>query len=69
MEALDASARRHRLASAAVRLQGLAVVALVGLAVWVIVTPPAGLDGRALLALVLGGTWLAGLATRERNGA
>ncbi|MEE6280172.1 hypothetical protein [Georgenia sp. MJ170] len=62
-----ASARRERPNILARRLLALAVMALVALAAWVIVDPPAGVDGRALVALVLGGAWLAGLATIERN--
>lgn len=62
-----AAARRERLENTAARLQALVACLLVAVAVSVVVDPPAGIDGRALVALVLGGAWLAGLYTREKG--
>lgn len=56
--------RRHRVAKAA--LFGLVALSIV-LAVWAIATPPpeSGLDGRGLLAILLGFTAMAVVALGE----
>lgn len=59
----DITTRQHRVAKAA--LLGLVALAIV-LAVWVIAVPPpgGGLDGRGLLAILIGLTAMAVVALR-----